>query len=127
MATHSRKEPADSNLLLRIEVAMRRKEMRPTDLAAALGISDGAVSHWFNDRYEPGKERLPELARVLSVSIDWLMGKRLSAQDRDLERYILELLQEGGTPLLRALEVLPTHEVVELIEKAAARELQDTN
>lgn len=119
MATHSRKTPADANLLLRIEVAMRRKGWRQADLARALGVSDGAVSHWLRSRFEPDKTRLLALSKALGVSVEWLMGEQLTDEERSLERYLLELIREGGDDLLHALEGLTTEQVIAALIQAA--------
>lgn len=124
MATHKRKKPPDPNMLLRIEVAMRRKGMNQKALAEATGRTESAVAHWFNGRHEPDKPALRRLASVLGVSLDWLMGKPFDAEkDLDLERYILDLVKEGGADLLKAFQVFSTEELAEIVQKAADTKL----
>lgn len=48
--------------------------MSQVDLAARLGISKQSVSNWENDNIQPSIEMLLKLARLFSVSTDYLLG-----------------------------------------------------
>lgn len=48
--------------------------MSQVDLAARLGISKQSVSNWENDNIQPSIEMLLKLARLFSVSTDYLPG-----------------------------------------------------
>lgn len=48
--------------------------MSQVDLAARLGISKQSVSNWENDNIQPSIDMLLKLARLFSVSTDYLLG-----------------------------------------------------
>lgn len=51
---------------------MQAAQKRPADIAEFLGITDSAVSQWFAKDSGPKSSRLPELARFLNVTVDYL-------------------------------------------------------
>lgn len=55
--------------------AMSLKGWRQVDLKNALGESDGQISSWYNGRYRPNAEAMAKIAKVLGVSVDYLLGK----------------------------------------------------
>lgn len=57
----------------RISIYRKRKNMTQEDLARALGISAQAVSKWENDMACPDISLLPQLAKLLGVSVDTLL------------------------------------------------------
>ncbi len=56
----------------RIRLARKKKGMVQRDLAAHFGIATSAVGQWETDATLPDSQRLPELSRLLGVSLDWL-------------------------------------------------------
>ena len=61
----------------RIAMLRRRKELKQEELANMLDITAQAVSKWENDQTCPDISLLPELARILGVSVDELLtGKQ---------------------------------------------------
>lgn len=68
----------DMTIGKRIALLRREKNLRQDDIAQTLGVSPQAVSKWENDIACPDISLLPELARILGVSVDELLsGKRL--------------------------------------------------
>lgn len=64
------------NMGERITEARKAKGMSQTDLADAMGVSRQSVSKWELNESTPEVEKLPCLAGILGVSLDWLlMGK----------------------------------------------------
>lgn len=57
----------------RIEQAMVAAGKRPVDIANLLGITDSAVSQWFNKDTGPKTTRLKELAEFLHTSVEKLL------------------------------------------------------
>lgn len=51
---------------------MERAKLRNVDLAAALGVTPQAVGDWIK-RGSISRKRLPDVARLLNVSVDWLL------------------------------------------------------
>ena len=61
----------------RIAALRREKNLKQDDLAQMLEVSPQAVSKWENDQTCPDISLLPDLARILGVSVDELLsGKR---------------------------------------------------
>ena len=61
----------------RIAALRREKELKQDELAEKLGVSPQAVSKWENDQTCPDISLLPQLAKILGVSVDELLtGKK---------------------------------------------------
>lgn len=58
----------------RLEQAMQRKNIRPAELAKLTGIGEGAISQYRKGAYKATQKNLEKIARVLEVSIPWLIG-----------------------------------------------------
>lgn len=56
----------------RIRTARKRAKLTQDRLAEVLGISGAAVGQWENGSTRPEQDRLPEVAKVLNVSLLWL-------------------------------------------------------
>ena len=57
----------------RIATLRKEKELKQDDLAEMLGVSPQAVSKWENDLTCPDISILPQLAKILGVSVDELL------------------------------------------------------
>ena len=64
------------NETLGMRIAMRRKEkgLKQDELAEMLGISPQAVSKWENDQTCPDISLLPQLSKILGVTVDELLS-----------------------------------------------------
>jgi len=63
-------------------------------LAASLGISRAALSHYEKNRREPDTETLTKIADLFKVSIDYLVGRTelpQGAVDEDVRQFLDEL------------------------------------
>lgn len=70
-----------------IEAAMLAANLRPVDIARALGITDSAVSQWFRKDKGPRPEKLPELAGILGTTTeDLLRGARRPKTTSDVKK-----------------------------------------
>ena len=58
----------------RIASLRKEKGLTQEDLAAALGVSGQAVSKWENDQTCPDISLLPQLAKLLGISVDELLS-----------------------------------------------------
>ena len=65
----------------RIRARREKRGLKQTDIAAALQISPQAVSKWERGENAPDIAQLPALARLLDVSIDWLLGAYAETKD----------------------------------------------
>ena len=80
------------NLGEKIILCRKKAGMSQVDLADALGVSRQSVSKWETDESKPDINKLPALAKVLNVSIDWL----LSEEDFE-EEFTEQTIEEGVT------------------------------
>ena len=64
----------DITLGERISTLRRQKELTQESLAKELNVSAQAVSKWENDQTCPDISLLPELARILGVTVDELLS-----------------------------------------------------
>ena len=60
--------------------------MKQIDLARQLGISQGTLSSWENNKFEPDVTSLLALSKIFSVSIDFLLG---NDDDLNSNNYLL--------------------------------------
>ena len=59
---------------VRIKRRREKRHLRQSDIASALRISAQAVSKWERGENAPDISLLVELARLLDVSVEWLLG-----------------------------------------------------
>jgi transcriptional regulator with XRE-family HTH domain len=62
--------------------ALLARNMSAAELSRALGINEGTVSQYKKGLYEPKQKRTQEIARILNVSIAWLMGAVSTKQQK---------------------------------------------
>ena len=60
----------------KIVSARKKAGLSQVDLADALGVSRQSVSKWETGEANPEIGKLPELARLLGVSADWLLSEK---------------------------------------------------
>lgn len=94
----------ESTIGKRISLYRKRKNMTQEDLARALGISAQAVSKWENDMACPDISLLPQLAKLLGVSVDTLLtGEDLAPavmmpeeQRKDMKDMMLRIVVDSA-------------------------------
>ena len=64
----------DTSLVQRITFFRKRVGLRQTDLAAKLGITQTALSHYETDEREPTVNMLVKIAKILEITGDTLLG-----------------------------------------------------
>lgn len=64
----------------RIANLRKEKQLKQDDLAQMLGVSPQAVSKWENDQTCPDITLLPDLAKILGVTVDELLSGKQAVQ-----------------------------------------------
>jgi len=65
----------DNIFAKRLREALALRNVRPADLAEALGLTLKAIYSWTQGRYLPPLEKFDRIAEILDVSSDFLLGK----------------------------------------------------
>lgn len=65
----------------RLTDALRIRNMTAAELARKMGINEGTISQYKKGLYEPKQRRTQQIAKILNVSIDWLMGADMPFSD----------------------------------------------
>lgn len=58
----------------RVRALRQARGMSQVELAKCLGVTKQSVSNWENDNIQPSIDMLVKVARVFSVSTDYLLG-----------------------------------------------------
>ncbi len=86
----------------RIREARQRERLTQAEVAGHIGVNPHSVYYWESGGLKPSSEHLVELASLLHVSIDWLLGVRAVEA---------ELLKERNVSFMDSLEGLPQEDV----------------
>ena len=63
----------------RIKQLRLARNMKQTELCQMLGITQGALSGWENERFEPDISSLVKMAKIFECDLDYLLGLSPSA------------------------------------------------
>ena len=66
----------------RLQQAIDRSGMIPTELARCAGVSDASVSQYLNGKNRPTKKTADKIGKTLNVNPLWLMGYDVSMSER---------------------------------------------
>lgn len=58
----------------RLNEALEKRDMRPSELARLSGVNEGAISQYRKGKYKANQYNLEKIAKALNVPIAWLMG-----------------------------------------------------
>ena len=87
------KEVLSLDIYDRIEMLLKSKNMKQSDLAKATGISTGLISQWKKRMQNPSTEKLAAIAEYFDVSVDYLLGneQKNTPADDDLDEDIKQI------------------------------------
>ena len=91
----------------RIAEARRKKDMTQMELAEKLGISFQAVSSWERGNTMPDIAKLPEIAEILGVSVDYLLGDEAGVAKGVIEGDLPERVISGEVSVDEVAEAIP--------------------
>lgn len=94
----------------RIAMYRREKGMKQDELAEMLGVSPQAVSKWENDQTCPDISLLPQLSKILGVTVDELLSGKAEtpavrlvpeAERKDVRDMMLRIIVEDNKDKVR--------------------------
>lgn len=85
----------------RIAALRRDKGLKQDDLAQQLGVTPQAVSKWENDQTCPDITLLPQLARILGVSVDELLSGKAPEEEPPVKVLPVEQRKDWKDMVLR--------------------------
>ena len=91
----------------KISELRKDKNMTQMELADQMGISFQAVSNWERGNSMPDISKLPELAEVLNVSLDELLGKKTILVEAAINDSIEEVITDCDACAEEISEILP--------------------
>lgn len=59
---------------IRLKKALAIKNIKQIELANKLNIHRATINNYIKDKYEPNRERLDDIAKILDISPAWLLG-----------------------------------------------------
>jgi len=107
----------------KISELRKRRNMTQMELADQMGISFQAVSNWERGNSMPDISKLPELAELLSVSLDELLGEKSALVEAAVNNNIEEVITNQNTSAEDVSDILPilkpeqVSAVVRVVEK----------
>lgn len=104
-----------------LKMLRKQRKIKQSEMAAALNVTQGAIANWENGIRAPSIDALPDIARLLDVSIDQLFGIQPTPQIilTDEEKRVLSAYRAADDKIKRGalsmLEMFPS-EKTEYIE-----------
>ena len=98
----------------RLAEARRQKDMSQMGLAERLGISFQAVSSWERGNAMPDIAKLPDIADILGVSVDYLLGGESKVADGVINGDLPEKVKAGEVSVDDIADVAPVMKPSEL-------------
>lgn len=100
-------------LVNRIKELRNVKQIKQIDLCKKLGVTQGALSSWENEKYEPDINSLKKLSEFFNVSIDYLLGRSDTSSTHDSHGIRIPVLGKivAGIPIEAVEEILDYEEI----------------
>lgn len=91
----------------KISELRKNKNMTQPELADRMGISFQAVSNWERGNNMPDIAKLPELAEILGVSVDELLGEKFALVEAAINNNVEEVIEKRSASVEEISNVLP--------------------
>lgn len=75
------------DVLNRIYKTRKQKGITQKEICKAIGIAESAFDNWKKKKNESYKKYLPEIARILGVTVDYLLTGTENAENELLQKY----------------------------------------
>ncbi len=114
----------------KISELRKRRNMTQMELADLMGISFQAVSNWERGNSMPDISKLPELAELLNVSLDELLGEKSVLVEAAINNNIEEVITNQNTSAEDVSDILPllkpeqVSTIVRVVEKIDCKIIQ---
>ena len=82
----------------RIKQLIKDKNIKPTDIVNALGVSKETVSKWVQDSATPNAQSLIELAKLLSVTERWIAESKISKKTESTQETKTDVWLKEASP-----------------------------
>lgn len=80
-----------------------KAKIKQVDLCSRIGVTQGALSGWENEKYEPDIKSLNKMAQIFGVSVDYLLGN----DDRQKGVRIPVIgISAAGVPLKTIIDIM---------------------
>ena len=94
----------------RIKELRKEKDIKQIDLCKQLGIVQGTLSGWENEKFEPDLESIKKMANIFECTIDYLLG------NSDFRTHLDEELSQEEFALYGEVRELTTAEKEKIME-----------
>ena len=101
----------------KIAECRKQKNMTQVELADAMGVSFQAVSNWERGNSMPDISKLSELAEILGISIDELLGKKNPVVEKLAKEEKVNPAEVSREDMLEAAEIAKPLMVEEMVEE----------
>ena len=105
----------------RIKQLIKDKNLKPTDIVNALGVSKETVSKWVQESATPNAQSLIELAKLLSVTERWIAESKIPKKTEPESKAVVVPEDKAGVLLKQAS---PDQLIAELKSRYAALHLK---
>ena len=111
----------------RIKEALKIRNMKQVELSERTDINKGALNNWISQRWQPKKDALMKMSKVLNVSEAWLAGFDVPMEVNEGKEFIDSLLEL--TDEVEELKVRRKKELGDaiLLLSRASKEIEELN
>ena len=82
----------------RIKELRIAKKIKQVDFCKQIGVTQGALSGWENEKYEPDIKAIHKMAEIFEVTIDYLLGreeqKEKPLENEELSNQDIEFIED---------------------------------